>query len=58
MDTDLLGGRIRQVPECPQAVLHQALTGTCQVFTKSLHPTCREQRSPITQLSATSHQLS
>lgn len=58
MDTDLLGGCVRQVPECPQAVLHQTLTGACQVLTQSLHPTCREQRSQITQLSATSHQLS
>lgn len=44
VDTDLLGGSIRQVPERPQTVLHQTLAGACEVFTQSLHPTCREQR--------------
>lgn len=40
MDTDLLGGSIRQVPERPQTVLLQTLAGACEVFTQSLHPTC------------------
>lgn len=45
VDTDLLGGSIRQVPERPQAVLHQTLAGSREVFTQSLHPTCGEQTS-------------
>ena len=39
----LLGSSVRQVPEGPQAVLHQTLAGACEVVSQSLHPTCREK---------------
>lgn len=43
VDNYLLGGSIREISKCPQAVLHQSLAGACKVFTQSLHPACKEQ---------------
>ncbi len=44
MDQYLFGGGVWEIPQSPQAVLYQSLTGVCEVKAKCLHATWTQQR--------------